>query len=87
MLSNISLFWFQQFALDPSFVAMAVNYCTKQRHLSTKILDAAALHFEQYGHKYSPVEAYLTLRVYGQLNYLPPNASQMFDVVEQILSG
>ena len=72
--------------LDKTLIAMVMEYCRRRRLYSSKIFNAVATDFEQNGHNYQPHEIVYCLRPFGQLNYIPRNATQMFSVVEDVLS-
>ena len=72
--------------MDKTVVAMAMDYCRRKRYLSTHIFDVVARDFEKNGQKYLPHEVLYTLRVFGQLNYLPPNVNDFFSIIDTILS-
>jgi hypothetical protein len=72
-------------SMDRTAVAMAVDFFRRRRWLSTRVLDAVADDFQQSGMQYAPHELLYTLRAYGQLNYLPPNAGDFFAVIENVL--
>jgi hypothetical protein len=73
--------------MDRTAVAMSVDFFRRRRWLSTRVLDAVASNFESSGQLYAPHELLYTLRAYGQLNYVPPNAGEFFAAVESILSS
>ncbi len=73
--------------IDIPVVIMAMEYCRKLRHLSTRIFDQSAAHFAQNAALYGPTDMYLVLRPFGQMNYVPHNADRVFEEVEIKLNG
>lgn len=71
--------------MDKTLVAMVMDHCASRRYLSPIIFNAVARDFQNNGHKYEPHEILYVLRPYGQLNYLPPNATGLFLKVEDVL--
>ncbi len=71
--------------MDKKVVALALEYCWNNRCLSPRILDAVATDFQKHHTKYESHYMYHTLRVYGLLNYLPPNGNKFFYVIDQVL--
>ena len=71
--------------MDKTLVAMVMDHCMSRRYLSPIIFNAIARDFQNNGHLYEPHEILYVLRPYGQLNYLPPNATGLFLKVEDVL--
>ncbi|BFZ14336.1 hypothetical protein BsWGS_17403 [Bradybaena similaris] len=66
-------------------LALCVEYCRSHLYLSPLVMDAAASHFTQYAYSYEPLQLFMVLRAFGQLNYLPSQAPAFLKMVESCL--
>ncbi|CAG5126094.1 unnamed protein product [Candidula unifasciata] len=66
-------------------LALCVEYCRSCQYLSPLVMDAAASHFTQYAYSYEPLQLFVVLRAFGQLNYLPAQTSAFLKKVESCL--
>lgn len=71
--------------IDRNLLALVMEYCRSQRYLSTHIFDMAASDFIKNGHDYTCLQVYSVLRPFGQLNYQPLEATQLFLKAEEVL--
>ena len=71
--------------LNTNLLGLIMEYCRTRRYFSPIILDAAARHFEQFGHTYSALQMFTILRPFGQLNYIPKDSHNFLLQTEKML--
>nr|XP_019598930.1 PREDICTED: FAST kinase domain-containing protein 3, mitochondrial isoform X1 [Rhinolophus sinicus] len=71
--------------LDPEVVSTVTAYCSRKQILSEPILNAVAETFVCQSEKFSPSQISELIEAFGKLNYLPPNASDLFRKLEDTL--
>ncbi|KAL0628893.1 FAST kinase domain-containing protein 3, mitochondrial [Plecturocebus cupreus] len=71
--------------LDPEVVSRIMEYCSRKLILSKPILNAVAETFVCQSEKFSPSQISTLMEPFGKLNYLPPNASALFQKLENML--
>ncbi|CAH1774341.1 unnamed protein product [Owenia fusiformis] len=74
-------------SLDSTLIALTMDYCKECRYVSPKIFNCISSHFVQYSHRFSVDQMAMLLYPYGYLNYLPPNANELFQKIEERLNG
>ncbi|XP_048464227.1 FAST kinase domain-containing protein 3, mitochondrial-like [Rhincodon typus] len=75
------------FSLKPEAISKVMQYCSQRRILSLPIFDAVAESFVYNSDNFTTKEIALQIMPFGKLNYLPPNASQLFKKIENLLRG
>ncbi|XP_042188185.1 FAST kinase domain-containing protein 3, mitochondrial [Callorhinchus milii] len=73
------------FVMQPQAISKVMKYCIRRRILSRPILDAVAESFIYNSDNFTTTEIVLQLMSFGELNYLPSTAGQLFRKVENIL--
>ncbi|XP_043545908.1 FAST kinase domain-containing protein 3, mitochondrial isoform X3 [Chiloscyllium plagiosum] len=75
------------FVLKPEAISKVMQYCSQRRILSLPIFDAVAESFVYNSDNFTTEEIALQIMPFGKLNYLPPNAGQLFRKIENLLRG
>ncbi|XP_051871379.1 FAST kinase domain-containing protein 3, mitochondrial [Pristis pectinata] len=75
------------FVMQPEAISKVMQYCNQQRILSPPIFDAVAESFVYNSDNFTTKEIALQIMPFGRLNYLPPNAGQLFRKIESLLRG
>ncbi|XP_069769720.1 FAST kinase domain-containing protein 3, mitochondrial isoform X2 [Narcine bancroftii] len=75
------------FVMQPEAISKVMQYCKQQRILSPPIFDAVAESFVYNSDNFTTKEIALQIMPFGSLNYIPPNAGQLFRKIENLLWG
>ncbi|XP_072365088.1 FAST kinase domain-containing protein 3, mitochondrial [Scyliorhinus torazame] len=75
------------FIMQPEAISKVMQYCSQRRILSAPIFDAVAESFVYNSDNFTTEEIALQIIPFGKLNYLPPNAGQLFRKIENLLRG
>ncbi|XP_078394861.1 FAST kinase domain-containing protein 3, mitochondrial isoform X1 [Cetorhinus maximus] len=75
------------FVMQPEPISKVMQYCSQRRILSPPIFDAVAESFVYNSDNFTTKEIALQIMPFGKLNYLPPNAGQLFRKIENLLRG
>uniref|UniRef100_UPI00398F3EB3 FAST kinase domain-containing protein 3, mitochondrial n=1 Tax=Pristiophorus japonicus TaxID=55135 RepID=UPI00398F3EB3 len=73
------------FVMQPEAISKVMQYCSQRRILSPPIFDAVAESFVYNSDNFTTKEIALQIMPFGKLNYLPPNAGQLFRKIENLL--
>ncbi|XP_078093555.1 FAST kinase domain-containing protein 3, mitochondrial isoform X1 [Mustelus asterias] len=73
------------FVMQPEAISKVMQYCSQRRILSPPIFDAVAESFVYNSDNFTTKEIALQIIPFGKLNYLPPNAGQLFRKIENLL--
>ncbi|XP_059828517.1 FAST kinase domain-containing protein 3, mitochondrial [Hypanus sabinus] len=73
------------FVMQPEAISKVMQYCNQLRILSPPIFDAVAESFIYNSDNFTTKEIALQIVPFGRLNYLPPNAGQLFRKIESLL--
>ncbi|XP_056376693.1 FAST kinase domain-containing protein 3, mitochondrial [Hyla sarda] len=75
------------FTMSPEAVTQVMQYCSKNRILSKPIFNAVAESFVYNSENFTTYEITAQVTPFGKLNYLPPNASDLFRRLERVMSN
>ncbi|XP_028659621.1 FAST kinase domain-containing protein 3, mitochondrial [Erpetoichthys calabaricus] len=73
------------FTMHPEAVSKVMQYCSRRRILSPPIFDTVAESFVYKADTFSTSQIARQIMPFGKLNYLPPNAGELFRKVEGVL--
>ncbi|KAG2458456.1 FAKD3 protein, partial [Polypterus senegalus] len=73
------------FTMHPEAVSKVMQYCSQRRILSPPIFDTVAESFVYKADTFSTSQIARQIMPFGKLNYLPPNAGELFRKVEGVL--
>ncbi|XP_069814394.1 FAST kinase domain-containing protein 3, mitochondrial [Dendropsophus ebraccatus] len=75
------------FTMSPDAVTRIMQYCNKNRILSKPIFDAVAESFVYNSENFTTYQITEQMTPFGKLNYLPPNAPDVFRRLERVMSN
>ena len=70
---------------ERDLVATICDYCLDFGVCSKPILDGAGEYFIEHGKELSVPQVYSITRVFGELNFHPPNGFKFFEILEHVL--
>ena len=71
--------------IDGILIGMIMDHCLKQRKISKEIFNTVAVHVARGLDNFCALDIFYILRPFGQLGYVPSNAFEMFQAVEDCL--
>ncbi|XP_075683030.1 FAST kinase domain-containing protein 3, mitochondrial [Rhinoderma darwinii] len=75
------------FTMSPEAVTRVMQYCNNNRILSEMIFNAVAESFVYNSENFTTYQITEQVIPFGILNYLPPNASELFKHLERVMSN